>query len=276
MTLGEKIAALRAEHKLSQGDLAEALCVSRQSVSKWETDTSVPELDKLIQISELFHVTLDELVKGDVPPPAKPQPTVQVVVERPIQTRKIIGVILLCFGAVAFLVLTLLGGIPAGLLFSSPFLLCGAICLTVRHSAGLWCAWAVLFCINVYLRYATGITWRLTRFTLNYHPSMNYMRLIFAWVELLCFAAMAGVTVFRLGRRPLAPGPKVSRRLAAACAALAASFLLPPLLGKLGTFSLFPRVSFLFTDWIRLALLTAILTAARRLRRGKTLPPSGC
>ena len=62
MTLGENIARLRAEKRLSQGDLADALGVSRQSVSKWETDASVPELDKLVRLSELFGVTLDRLV----------------------------------------------------------------------------------------------------------------------------------------------------------------------------------------------------------------------
>lgn len=62
MTLGEKISALRNQHEMSQGDLAEKMNVSRQSISKWETDTSVPELEKLIQLSEVFHITLDELV----------------------------------------------------------------------------------------------------------------------------------------------------------------------------------------------------------------------
>ena len=51
---------------MSQGDLAEKLNVSRQSVSKWETGASTPDLDKLIAMSELFQVTLDELVKDGV------------------------------------------------------------------------------------------------------------------------------------------------------------------------------------------------------------------
>ena len=62
MSLGTNISRLRAEKRLSQGDLAEVLEVSRQSVSKWETDSSVPDLDKLIKLSQLFRVTLDELV----------------------------------------------------------------------------------------------------------------------------------------------------------------------------------------------------------------------
>lgn len=65
MMLGEKIALLRGQNKMSQGDLAEKLEVSRQSVSKWETGASVPELDKLIMMSKLFNITLDELVQSD-------------------------------------------------------------------------------------------------------------------------------------------------------------------------------------------------------------------
>ena len=65
MTLAEKILALRTERNLSQGDLAEKLDVSRQSVSKWETGQSVPELDKLIKLADLFMVSLDELVGRD-------------------------------------------------------------------------------------------------------------------------------------------------------------------------------------------------------------------
>lgn len=80
MTLGQNISRLRTEQGLSQGDLAEALDVSRQSISKWETDASIPELEKLLRLSELFHITLDELVKGTAapwkrrPPPRNPPP----------------------------------------------------------------------------------------------------------------------------------------------------------------------------------------------------------
>ena len=59
MSLGENISALRAARGMKQDELAAALGVSRQSVSKWETDASVPELDKLVQLAGLFGVTLD-------------------------------------------------------------------------------------------------------------------------------------------------------------------------------------------------------------------------
>lgn len=67
MNLGESIRTLRGEKHLSQNDLADTLGVSRQSVSKWETEGAVPDLDKLVAMSELFGVTLDELVKGAAP-----------------------------------------------------------------------------------------------------------------------------------------------------------------------------------------------------------------
>ena len=61
MSLGNKIYSLRTEKNMSQEDFAEILEVSRQSVSKWETDASVPELDKLIKICNIFNISLDEL-----------------------------------------------------------------------------------------------------------------------------------------------------------------------------------------------------------------------
>ena len=61
MKLEENIYRLRMSHGLSQESLAELLGVSRQSVSKWETGTSVPDLDKLIKLCDIFGVTLDEL-----------------------------------------------------------------------------------------------------------------------------------------------------------------------------------------------------------------------
>ena len=73
MTLGEKIYSLRVKNGLSQEAFGEKLGVSRQSVSKWETDQSVPELDKIVMISELFTVTTDYLLKESAAEPASGQ-----------------------------------------------------------------------------------------------------------------------------------------------------------------------------------------------------------
>ena len=61
MSLGQKIYELRTAKNLSQDELSETLGISRQSVSKWETDTAVPDFDKLLKLCDVFGVTLDEL-----------------------------------------------------------------------------------------------------------------------------------------------------------------------------------------------------------------------
>ena len=63
MTLGEKLSKLRKENNYTQEQLADVLGVSRQAISKWESNITYPETDKLIRISELFHCSLDYLLK---------------------------------------------------------------------------------------------------------------------------------------------------------------------------------------------------------------------
>lgn len=66
MSLGENLQFLRKRDNITQEQLAEALEVSRQSVSKWESDASYPEMDKLLQLADFFHCNLDDMVKQDV------------------------------------------------------------------------------------------------------------------------------------------------------------------------------------------------------------------
>lgn len=63
MILSEKICSLRKQNGWSQEELAEKLNISRQSVSKWESGASIPDLDKIIKLSELFEVSTDYLLK---------------------------------------------------------------------------------------------------------------------------------------------------------------------------------------------------------------------
>lgn len=64
MSLGEKLLQLRKNAGLSQEAVAEKLGVSRQTISKWETDQTVPELIKAKSLSELYNVTYDYLISG--------------------------------------------------------------------------------------------------------------------------------------------------------------------------------------------------------------------
>ncbi len=67
MTIADRIQQMRKQNGLSQEQLAERLDVSRQAVSKWESGQSIPDVDKIIVLSELFETTTDYLLKGTQP-----------------------------------------------------------------------------------------------------------------------------------------------------------------------------------------------------------------
>ena len=84
MVLGDKIIRLRRQNGWSQEELAEQLGISRQSVSKWESGTSVPDLDKIIKLSGSFRVSTDYLLKEEseeaersIPPYTEPDTAIQ-------------------------------------------------------------------------------------------------------------------------------------------------------------------------------------------------------
>lgn len=64
MSLGQKLFDLRKRKNLSQEEVADQLHVTRQTVSKWETDQSTPDLDKLGPLCELYEISADELLTG--------------------------------------------------------------------------------------------------------------------------------------------------------------------------------------------------------------------
>lgn len=281
MELGEQILRLRGEKNLSQEELAGALGVSRQSVSKWENGVSVPELDKLVQMGELFGVSLDELVKGEA---AKSAPAPEEARAVPDgggrwETRKLIGVLLLCFGALTALLLLFLGGGLFALLVASPFLACGIVCLTLRRRVGLWCAWVVWLCVELYLRWGTGLRWSTILLTFSWTPQMNYIRLAIAWVMALVPVLLILCTArsFR-GVWPPPFGGKPSVCLGAWAAVLGAWFLrgaaerflwsLQPIPGPISD-GLEAALFWTRTlgDWLVAALLCAALAWSLALRR---------
>lgn len=66
MNLADNLKKIRSDNKLSQEQLAEKLGVSRQSVSKWESGQAYPEMDKVLQICQLFDLNIDELLNQDI------------------------------------------------------------------------------------------------------------------------------------------------------------------------------------------------------------------
>ena len=66
MELGKQIRLYRQEAQLSQEELADRVYVSRQTISNWENDKSYPDVNSLVLLSEVFHISLDKLIKGDI------------------------------------------------------------------------------------------------------------------------------------------------------------------------------------------------------------------
>ena len=73
MNLAQRIQSLRKQKGLSQENLAHELGVSRQAVSKWESEQAYPDLDKIILISDYFHVSSDYLLKGTLAENTEPE-----------------------------------------------------------------------------------------------------------------------------------------------------------------------------------------------------------
>ena len=154
MNLGERLCKLRTQKKLSQGDLADALEVSRQSISKWETNASVPELDKLIKLSKIFEITLDELVTGEesakeaeTPIPEAPIQTQVICIEKPVKSgitaAQILGIILLSIALLCCVLFACFGksyDFPETMALCLPVALWGVLCLVTKHPL-LWCCW---------------------------------------------------------------------------------------------------------------------------------------
>ena len=66
MELGRQIRFYRQEARLSQEELADRIYVTRQTISNWENDKSYPDVNSLVLLSEVFHISIDKLIKGDI------------------------------------------------------------------------------------------------------------------------------------------------------------------------------------------------------------------
>jgi transcriptional regulator with XRE-family HTH domain len=88
MTIADRIQTLRKSKGMSQEELADAAGVSRQAVSKWESEQSTPDLDKVVILSEIFDVTTDYLLKGIEPVETNDHKTMADVVDQKILTEK--------------------------------------------------------------------------------------------------------------------------------------------------------------------------------------------
>lgn len=207
MSIGQRISELRKYNALSQEYVAERLGVTRQAVSKWETDLSAPDTYNLIALAELFGVSVEYIATGkqtEQPRPPETQQTKlqqsevpQTPVHSKIGVQKIIGFILLGAGLLSLIFGVLLSGI---LLFLSVYLIVGGIlCLALRKNVGLvtaWTFWGMTFLIF-------GLLTRINLF-LIFNPEI-YQGIsepsrfeIISFAYWIWFAILLAVTVVRI------------------------------------------------------------------------------
>ena len=133
MTLGERLTELRKKKNLSQEEVAEKLNVTRQSVSKWETDESKPDFDKIVPICELYEISTNELLSGTKE--EKEEQEVEVINKDNKKKRALIisSAIFLYFLAIIWIIVSEVSfNLNEGFMVGGFFLLCAiATCLLV-------------------------------------------------------------------------------------------------------------------------------------------------
>lgn len=131
MSLGQRLIELRKSKKLSQEEMAEKLNVTRQTISKWETDQSTPDFDKIASLCTLFEISTDELIIGKKT--IKEEIHVDSNVNKEKRTMGLVISILLYFVSVAWIMVSIpviqINPIVASAIF---ILICGvATCILI-------------------------------------------------------------------------------------------------------------------------------------------------
>ena len=135
MNLGEKIFELRKRKNLSQEEVAEILNVTRQTISKWETNQSTPDFDKIIPLCEMYDISADELLTGT----KKEQKIISKNIDEVKKQKRTIGLItgiLLYFIAISWIMISIpalkLNPIISSAIF---MIICGiATCIIIYSS----------------------------------------------------------------------------------------------------------------------------------------------
>lgn len=225
MNFGERIYELRSKSGMSQGELADNLEVSRQAVSKWENNSAVPELDKLLKMSELFSVSLDELVKGEKTitetTVSAQQEVVPVIIKQSLPMRKIVGLILFGMAFIAALVFFTMGG-PLAMLYGAPLALCGAICYFCEKYVGLKCLWFLYYIIEVFLTFTTARIFAFDALFSGEWSTAAVLVLVLTAVNIF----MIAVTSVKLKDEPIKKKNKAKKNLVLLWCSAVASFVI--------------------------------------------------
>ena len=278
------------------------LDVSRQSVSKWENNSAIPDLDKIVKLGAIFEVSLDELVNGEVHNAPEADAAVNSVtdvhekenadataVTRKQAPRVVAGLILIGMAVLICVLLLAIGGGRAALELAFPFLLCGIICLIFKKNTVLWCMWGLFFCVESYLRDATGVSRGYAQLPIIGIKisglGLNPISIVVAWILWILLAVLIGFTVFLLSKKPFADGRKVSRTITVSWIVYAATVVFGILIPRTSLFLLlfstkiiigdvavsrYIALKILFLiDYAKIAAFTVALVNSARAFRGR-------
>lgn len=189
-SIGERIFELRKSKGLSQGDLADKLNISRQTVSKWENNISSPEIEKLIMLSDIFCVSVDYIIRGE--PTEKEVPPTMVTERIIIQEKnkntdpiKLSGIGIII---AAFLLLLVTA---EAFWISSAMVLIGIILLVLKTKAELYVLWALYITLVLFCTFATAISPLHYFYRSYYHFSEFSWVYVFDFLFLLAFFILA-------------------------------------------------------------------------------------
>ena len=156
MTMGERILKLRKAHGWSQEELAERIGVSRQAISRWESDQAKPDADNIISLCEQFGVSADYLL-GTGMTLDNPAPSVAVVNTHGLNRRLLIGIVLLVLGILSLLTLGVISALDPWMYSANGITYDGVMGYVLAHdmqwfvllTAALCCGGIVTVCVDV-------------------------------------------------------------------------------------------------------------------------------
>ncbi len=181
------------------------------------------------------------------------------------------------------LLLTFMGGFLLGLICATPFLVCGIICFLFKRNAGLWCAWAVYFMVDIFLRMTTG-SQRNSIYQIYYYIAGEYaltVNVIIGWILCFTMAVLTWITIVRFKNNPLELNCKTKRLL---CAGLAIAILIKIMqlilpytayysyfLAHIIDLSLVHTLVYGLLDWLKIGIVIALIVNFARYRWKPTM-----
>ncbi len=200
-SIGERIYELRKQNNMSQGDLADELDVSRQTISKWENDSSVPETDKIIRLCEIFSISTDYILRGiDASVQEEKSETIikekTIIVEKATDIRTIFSTGLF-INAMFFLFLN-----PKQFYISLLFGMVAAILLLCKKHPVYFSLWLVYIYTNVFCSLTTAggidLVFDKAAYASEYTPLLAVSFLL--WIALFALIAW-GIRILKNKRK---------------------------------------------------------------------------